>query len=79
MDAFQALNAGQIDAVLLDTPIVLGAVEEGQVRDAEVVGQFKTGEVSAAVLSRGSPNLEAFNTVIRQLKSEGFVDQLFQK
>jgi polar amino acid transport system substrate-binding protein len=79
VDAFQALNAGQIDAVLLDTPIVLGAVDNNQVRNAEVVGQFKTGEVYAAVLNRGSPNLEAFNTVIRQLKSEGFVDQLFQK
>jgi ABC-type amino acid transport substrate-binding protein len=31
------------------------------------------------VLNRGSPNLEAFNTVIRQLKSEGFVEQLYQK
>jgi polar amino acid transport system substrate-binding protein len=79
VDAFQALNAGQIDAVLLDTPIVLGAVDNNQVRNAEVVGQFKTGEVYAAVLNRGSPNLEAFNTVMRQLKSEGFVDQLFQK
>ena len=79
VDAFQALNAGQIDAVLLDTPIVLGAVENKQVRNAEVVGQFKTGEVYAAVLNRGSGNLEAFNTVIRQLESEGFVEQLYRK
>jgi polar amino acid transport system substrate-binding protein len=79
VDAFQALNAGQIDAVLLDTPIVLGAVENKQVRDAEVVGQFKTGEVYAAVLNQGSPNLEAFNTVIRRLKSEGYVDQLLHR
>jgi polar amino acid transport system substrate-binding protein len=79
VDAFQALNAGQIDAVLLDTPIVLGAVENKQVRNAEVVGRFKTGEVYAAVLNRGSGNLEAFNTVIRQLESEGFVDQLYRK
>ena len=79
VDAFAALNAGQIDAVMLDTPIVLGAVDAKQVRDAEVVGQFKTGEVYGAVLNRGSPNLEAFNTVIRQLKTEGFVDQLFKK
>jgi polar amino acid transport system substrate-binding protein len=79
VDAFQALNAGQIDAILLDTPIVLGAVEEKQVRNAEVVGQFKTGEQYGAVLNRGSPNLETFNQVIRTLKSEGFVDQLFKK
>jgi polar amino acid transport system substrate-binding protein len=79
VDAFAALNAGQIDAVMLDTPIVLGAVDAKQVRNAEVVGQFKTGEVYGAVLNRGSPNLEAFNTVIRQLRTEGFIDQLFKK
>jgi polar amino acid transport system substrate-binding protein len=79
VDAFQALNAGQIDAILLDTPIVLGAVEEKQVRNAEVVGQFKTGEVYGGVVNRGSENLETFNQVIRTLKSEGFIDGLFQK
>ena len=79
VDAFQALNAGQIEAVLLDTPIVLGAVEEKQVRNAEVIGQFKTGEQYGAVVNRGSPNLEAFNQVIRTLKSEGFVDGLLKK
>jgi polar amino acid transport system substrate-binding protein len=79
VDAFAALAAGQIQAVMLDTPIVLGAVEEKQVPDAEVVGQFKTGEQYGAVVNRGSPNLEAFNTVIKTLKSEGFIDQLLQK
>jgi polar amino acid transport system substrate-binding protein len=79
VDAFAALAAGQIQAVLLDTPIVLGAVDENQVPDAEVVGQFKTGEQYGAVVNRGSPNLEAFNTVIKTLKSEGFIDQLLQK
>jgi polar amino acid transport system substrate-binding protein len=79
VDAFTALNAGQIQAVLLDTPIVLGAVEEKQVPDGEVAGQFKTGEQYGAVLNKGSPNLNAFNTVIKTLKSEGFIDQLLQK
>ena len=79
VDAFTALSAGQIQAVLLDTPIVLGAVKEKQVPDGEVVGQFKTGEQYGAVVNRDSPNLDAFNTVIKQLKSEGFIDQLLQK
>jgi polar amino acid transport system substrate-binding protein len=78
-DAFTALNAGQIDAVLLDTPIVLGAVKAGQVKDGAVVAQFKTGEQYGAVLNKGSPNLDAINKVINSLKSEGFTDQLFKK
>ena len=78
-DAFAALNAGQIDAVMLDVPIVLGAVEEGQVKDAEVVGQFKTGEVYGAVVNKGSKNLEAFNTAIKAMVEDGTRDKLFQK
>jgi ABC-type amino acid transport substrate-binding protein len=78
-DAFAALNAGQIDAVLLDTPIVLGAVKAGQIKDGAVVGQFKTGEQYGGVLNKGSPNLAAINNVINSLKSEGFTNQLFQK
>jgi polar amino acid transport system substrate-binding protein len=79
VDAFTALNAGQIQAVLLDTPIVLGAVKAKQIPDGEVVGQFKTGEQYGAVLNRDSKNLDAFNQVIKTLKSEGFIDQLLQK
>ena len=78
-DAFAALNAGQIDAVMLDTPIVLGAVKEKQVKDAEVIGQFKTGEVYGAVVNKGSKNLDAFNTAIKAMKTDGFRDQLFKK
>jgi len=79
VDMFTAFNAGQISAVLLDTPILLGAVKNNQVRDAEVVGQFKTGEQYGGVLKKNSPNLGAFNQVIRTLKSEGFITQLYTK
>jgi polar amino acid transport system substrate-binding protein len=76
---FAALNAGQIQAVLLDVPIVLGAVEEGQVKDGEVVGQFKTGEVYGAVVNKDSNNLEAFNTAIKAMVEDGTRDKLFQQ
>jgi polar amino acid transport system substrate-binding protein len=79
VDAFTALSAGQIDAVLLDTPIVLGAVKANQIPDGEVVGQFETGEKYGAVLNKDSKNLAAFNQVITTLKSEGFIDQLYEK
>ncbi|HEX2373508.1 MAG TPA: ABC transporter substrate-binding protein [Actinomycetota bacterium] len=79
VDAFQALKAGQVDAVLLDTSIVLGAVEAGQVGDAEVVGQFKTGEVYGAVVGRDSKNLDAFNTAIKAMVADGTRDKLFQQ
>jgi len=58
---------------------VLGAVEKGQIKDGEVVAQFQTGERYGAVLNKDSPNLQAFNQVIQTLKSEGFVEQLYEK
>src|SRR5215213_2462250 len=79
VDPFQALKAGQIDAVLLDTSIVLGAVDAGQVGDAEVVGQFKTGEVYGAVVNKDSKNLEAFNTAIKAMVQDGTRDKLFKQ
>ena len=79
VDAFAALNAGQIDAVMLDTPIVLGAVDNDQVKDAEVVGQFKTGEVYGAVINKDSKNLQAFNTAIKSMVDDGTRDRLYKQ
>ena len=82
MDSFQALKAGQIDAVLLDTPIVGWVVEAGQVGDAEVVGQFKTGEVYGAVRlrkNRAPTTWNRFNQAITQMKQDGTRDKLFQQ
>jgi polar amino acid transport system substrate-binding protein len=79
VDMFTAFNAGQIDAALLDTPILLGAIKNNQVQGATVVGQFKTGEEYGGVLAKGSPNTAKFSEVIKTLKTEGFISQLFDK
>jgi polar amino acid transport system substrate-binding protein len=79
VDAFTALNAGQIDAVLLDVPIVLGAVQEGQVGDAEVIAQFKTGEQYGAVLAKDSPNTPIFDEAIETLRDEGVISDLLEQ
>jgi polar amino acid transport system substrate-binding protein len=76
-DAFSALQAGQIDAVLLDTPIVLGEVQENP--DFEVVAQFKTGDKYGAVLEKGSPNLAPFNAALQALIDDGTVSALLKQ
>jgi polar amino acid transport system substrate-binding protein len=78
-DAFTALKAGQIDAVMLDTPIVLGAVDAGQVGEAEVIGQFETGEEYGAIVNKGSPNLDAFNEVLAELEEDGTMSDLLEE
>jgi polar amino acid transport system substrate-binding protein len=79
VDAFTALTAGQIDAVLLDVPIVLGAVNEGQVGEAQVIAQFKTGEQYGGVVAKDSPNTAVFDEVIVELKDEGVIGDLLEE
>jgi polar amino acid transport system substrate-binding protein len=74
-DAFTALQAGQVDAVVIDTPIALS--QSADVKGAQVVvAQFKTGEQYGAILPKGSSNVAAVNRVIDGLKADGTLAQL---
>ena len=77
VDAFNALDAGQIDAVLLDTPIVLGQAKTTP--KFEVVAQFKTGEQYGGIVPKGSKNLKAINAAIAKLKDDGVLSKLLEK
>jgi ABC-type amino acid transport substrate-binding protein len=75
VDMFAALRAGQVDAVMMDTPIVLG--EAGREDSGfEVVGQFETGEQYGGVLPLDSPNTEVVSGVIEELQDQGFLEEL---
>ena len=58
---FQALLAEQVDAVMLDTAIVLPQTLSPGFENTEVVGQFDTGDVYGIQLPKGSPNVGAIN------------------
>jgi polar amino acid transport system substrate-binding protein len=75
--AFQALRAHRVDAVMSDVPIVLDAARKYP--GLAVVGQFKTDEQYGAVLAKGSLNTGALSAVIDQLRTDGVLDQLYQK
>lgn len=77
VDAFNALDAGQIDAVLLDTPIVLG--QSKVTPKFEVVAQFKTGDRYGGVVKKGASNLSAINAAIESLKDDGTLSTLLKK
>jgi polar amino acid transport system substrate-binding protein len=67
---FAALEAGQVDAFMMDTAIVLGqAAASGG--SEEVVAQFKTGEEYGGILPKGSANADAINAVLTELKDDG--------
>ena len=72
---FTALQAGQVQAVLLDTSIVLGQAAESN-GALDVVGQFKSGEAYGAILPKGSANRCAVDNIIKSLKADGTLEAL---
>jgi polar amino acid transport system substrate-binding protein len=77
-DMFTALRAGQIDAAITDTSIVLA--EEVQEKGAvAVVGQYKTGEAYGALYPKGTANAKAFDQIIAALQADGTLKKLADK
>ena len=72
---YAALAAGQVDAVLYDTPNVLTRARESHGM-FEVVGRYDMGEKWGGVVNKDSPNLAAFNKLIEDFKKDGTLDRL---
>jgi ABC-type amino acid transport substrate-binding protein len=75
---YTALAAGQVDAVIYDTPNVLLRAKNSN-GALEVVGRFDTGEKWGALVNKDSPNLAAFNQLIDGMKKDGTLDKLSAK
>ncbi|CAM3793021.1 ABC transporter substrate-binding protein [Deinococcus frigens] len=73
-----ALRANQIDVALLDTVVLLGRVRDlgGQ---ADLIGQFRTGENYGGVLPKGSPNKAAIDRALTELQTNGTSNLLSQR
>jgi polar amino acid transport system substrate-binding protein len=65
-----AVQAGQIDAALQDTAILLGfaAASDGELK---LIGQYDTGENYGAIYPKGSVNAAAMDTAILEMQSDG--------
>ncbi|MFO7592271.1 MAG: ABC transporter substrate-binding protein [Acidimicrobiia bacterium] len=78
VDMFAALRAEQIDAVMLDTAIVLeqAAASNGTL---EVVGQFANDDTYGGILVKGSPLLADIDAIITELREDGTLGELSAK
>ncbi len=72
---YAALTAGQVDAVLWDTPNVLARAKESN-GALEVVGRYDMGEKWGGVVNKDSPNLAVFNKLIADFKKDGTLERL---
>ncbi len=76
--AYAALNAGQVDGIIIDTPIQLGQAAQSGGK-LEVVAQFKTGEVYGAIYGKGNGKKAIFDPIIQGLIDDATVTALIKK
>jgi polar amino acid transport system substrate-binding protein len=72
---FAALAAGQVDAVIYDTPTVLAEARQSH-GAFQVVGRYDMGERWGGLVNKGSPNMAAFNKLIDDFHKDGTLDRL---
>ena len=80
-DGFTALEAGQIDAFLIDTAINLGEAARSKGK-FEVVSQFEQPggpDQYGAIIPKGSANVGAINAVFKKLTDSGEIKTLATK
>lgn len=78
-DALNALKAGQVDAVILDQPVVLDAIEKGETGFTEAA-VIPTGELYGFAFARDNDALrEAVNEQLQTLKDDGTLDEIYQE
>lgn len=77
-DAYQALENGQVDAVLNDLPSTESVVEDNS--DLEVVDTFDTREEYGIIFGQDQDALrEQVNEVLQEIKDDGTLDKLYEE
>ena len=72
---YAALAAGQVDAVLFDTPTVLNRAKQSN-GAFQVAGRYDMGEKWGGIVNKDSPNLPVFNKLIADFKTDGTLKRL---
>jgi polar amino acid transport system substrate-binding protein len=83
-DTVAALNAGQIDGMVVDAPTAYYIADPyvQEVKNSVVVGIFPpsgTPEYVGAAFEKGSPLVPCVNLALEQLKSDGTLDAIHQE
>ena len=74
-DMFAALRAGQIDAAVTDTSIVL-AEEVASKGASIVIGQYQTGETYGAIYPKGNPSNASIDKILQAMIADGTIAKL---
>ncbi|MDP9286515.1 MAG: ABC transporter substrate-binding protein [Actinomycetota bacterium] len=77
--AFDAVEAGKCDALILDVPIVVSQSQKKPGAYGGVVGQIVTHEGYGAIMDKGSSLKPSLDKAIKALKANGTIDRLQKK
>jgi polar amino acid transport system substrate-binding protein len=77
--AFDAVEAGKCDALILDVPIVVSQSKKKPGAYGGVVGQIVTNEGYGAIMDKGSKFKPSLDRAIKALKANGTINKLQKK
>ena len=79
-DVVSALENGQVDAIVVDTPTAL-FLTAVKIKDGSIVGEFAApeGDEWGALLQKDSPLTDCVSAAVEDLKSSGELDEIQQK
>jgi polar amino acid transport system substrate-binding protein len=78
MALLEAIRSGRVDAGMFDLPVAQALARE-EPFTFEVVGQLSGDEGLAAALPEASPNLDAVDAALRQMRADGTLDDLTER
>ena len=77
--AISALQAGQVDATIIDQPVAQDAIDKGQ-SGFELATTIPTGELYGLAFAQNTPAiLEAVNGALDDMKDDGALNDIYQK
>ena len=80
VDAFAALRNGDVDAVVIDIPVIVRYITNNADAGIRITGGPLTDELYAIAVSPARDDLlTRINTALAQIQSDGTYDQLFEK
>jgi ABC-type amino acid transport substrate-binding protein len=78
--AFNALQAGSVDAVVNDLPVTVEIIKEGPTRGFKIIKEVPTGEEYGIGIAKDNPNLKvAINIALKKLSDDGTIKSIYDK
>jgi polar amino acid transport system substrate-binding protein len=78
VELFSALQAKQVDAVLIDMSVALPAAAKSNGQFTPVA-QVKVGGEVGIVMEQGTPNKEAIDSIVQEMLDSGQIDEMEKK